>query len=440
MLSRILMCGALLMGLSLPVMAQLDYEETNLHYDTHEQTVVAVWQREQDLGMLELPADYIMLSRSADLGQTWSECVWLSWTDEVGLDMRHFMPCIASDGAGNWGAVWVSAEKSGSWLGTDWDLMISRSTDDGVTWSTPAPLNTDATTDDFGDAYPQLACSGSQWMVTWSRTNSSSYERTFVTRSSNNGASWSAPAQVDTAMAVDREARQVSPYLAANGQGAWVAAWTYHENLPPSRTQYAASYDNGQTWSEVKFFNEDWGDIGDESVQTVHYSGGTWMIAWSYDGDEELLRIGRNIFYAYSSDGLNWSMPKRLNLNATYKTRDDDFCQLTVDANGALICTWTSGSTWLGDLGQTWDFLGACSFDNGRTWSWPTKLNGILEANGLNDSCLLCPRGSLGWLVLWAGSYSDQGSLGQGSGIYCSMAASLPSFNTEARPACFLYE
>ena len=60
-------------------------------------------------------------------------------------------PQVATDEGGNWVAVWYSTDDlndpSLGYIGTDGDILVARSTDNGATWTAPAPLNTNASTD-----------------------------------------------------------------------------------------------------------------------------------------------------------------------------------------------------------------------------------------------------------------------------------------------------
>src|SRR5262245_51486845 len=53
---------------------------------------------------------------------------------------------VATDGAGHWVAVWHSTDTLQGRSGRDYDILVARSIDNGVTWSAPALLNTNATT------------------------------------------------------------------------------------------------------------------------------------------------------------------------------------------------------------------------------------------------------------------------------------------------------
>src|SRR5262245_45264368 len=63
---------------------------------------------------------------------------------------------IATDGAGHWVAVWVANKRVGSNL-SERDLFVARSSDDGATWTDIAPLNTNAAVDTGNDIDPSIA-------------------------------------------------------------------------------------------------------------------------------------------------------------------------------------------------------------------------------------------------------------------------------------------
>ena len=55
---------------------------------------------------------------------------------------------VTTDGLGTWVAVWQSGDSLGGTIGwRDWDILVARSTDDGATWTAPVPLNTNAASD-----------------------------------------------------------------------------------------------------------------------------------------------------------------------------------------------------------------------------------------------------------------------------------------------------
>ncbi|MGB2984614.1 MAG: sialidase family protein, partial [Phycisphaerae bacterium] len=84
---------------------------------------------------------------------TYPEPLNTNAASDTGWDWR---PQLTTDGAGNWVAVWESYENLGGTIGTDYDILFSRSIDNGANWSPPAALNTNAASDSGGDRFPQL--------------------------------------------------------------------------------------------------------------------------------------------------------------------------------------------------------------------------------------------------------------------------------------------
>src|SRR5262245_13703184 len=73
---------------------------------------------------------------------------------DTGDDAR---PAITTDGHGTWIAVWGTTDDLGGTIGTDGDILAARSTDNGTTWSAPAPVNGNAGSDTGADEEAQIA-------------------------------------------------------------------------------------------------------------------------------------------------------------------------------------------------------------------------------------------------------------------------------------------
>ena len=60
------------------------------------------------------------------------------------------------------------AEYLGGTFGEDWDLLVARSTDNGATWSAPAALNNNAFWDKWDDMGPQVTTDKQgNWVAVW---------------------------------------------------------------------------------------------------------------------------------------------------------------------------------------------------------------------------------------------------------------------------------
>ena len=69
--------------------------------------------------------------------------------------------------------MWHSTDSLSGPIGTDKDILVSRSTDAGATWTAPAPLNANAASDSGDDEYPQVATDrAGHWISVWQSKDS----------------------------------------------------------------------------------------------------------------------------------------------------------------------------------------------------------------------------------------------------------------------------
>ena len=147
-----------------------------------------------------------------------------------------FDPQVTTDGAGNWVAVWYSNDSLGGTIGTDRDILVARSSNNGATWTAPAPLNTNAATDSGDDFDPQVTTDGAgNWVAVWHSNDSlggaigTDYD-ILTARSSNNGATWTAPKSLNT-NAFSDSGDDFGAQVTSDGAGHWVAVWSSTDSL-----------------------------------------------------------------------------------------------------------------------------------------------------------------------------------------------------------------
>ena len=153
----------------------------------------------------------ILVAHSNDNGASWSVPRFLNTnaSSDTGDDR---MPQLSTDGAGNWVAVWYAVEVVAE-IVTDTRVLVARSINNGATWSSPAPLNVDDIPGDFNrDWVPEVTNDGNgNWVALWYLSQADGMSATdldvMVSRSSDNGASWSSPVPLNTDAATDSEAR-----------------------------------------------------------------------------------------------------------------------------------------------------------------------------------------------------------------------------------------
>ncbi|MCC6156150.1 MAG: exo-alpha-sialidase, partial [Candidatus Hydrogenedentes bacterium] len=154
-------------------------------------TWIAVWKR----GVPSyLSAGDIHYSRSTNNGSSWSALDKIGGQD---VDNDDTNPRVATDGAGNWVCVWESGVSEA-------DIFVSYSTNDGVSWSNEAYLNSSMESDSAQDGAPSIATDGDgNWIVTWRSTTSAgtgdeSDLDIFYSKSTNAGANWSVMAPLNS--------------------------------------------------------------------------------------------------------------------------------------------------------------------------------------------------------------------------------------------------
>jgi len=383
---------------------------------------VTVWRSSSF--SVPIRTDYdILVARSAGDGATWVGQAELNSYADSDAD-GDYSPQLTTDGLGNWVATWQSWHSLGGRLGTDADILMARSTDDGVTWTDAAELNTNADSDTGHDALPQLTTDGQGlWIAVWrSRDSLGGTIGTdfdiLMARSTDDGVNWTDPAALNTNAAGD-DVDDEWPQLTTDGAGTWVAVWEYWgPGRRPGQLELdirvSRSTDAGVTWSPPAALNTNAaGDTGDdEAPQVTHgvvVAGGppTWVATWQSSDPLGATNIGpdADILVARSTDGgVTWSPPAALNTNAAtdlFNDRDTS-PQLTTDGQGNWVAVWRSSNS-LGDtIGSDADILFARSTDGGVTWADPAALNTNAASDDVHDEWpQLTMDGQGTWIAVW---------------------------------------
>lgn len=366
-------------------------------------TWLIAWRSGDTLGgTIGTDAD-ILFARSTDGGVTWTGPAALN--SNAALDVGDDSEPVLAYGAGTWLAVWHSDDTLGGTLGTDPDLLVSRSTDGGMTWTPPVPLNSDAATDGASD-YDWLPTvtgdSAGTWVAAW---RSGAPDAVSVSRSLD-GITWSAPVTfVGTGGGL-------APSVATDGAGTWIVTWHASGALGGSigfdeDILFTRSTDGGSTWTpEAPLATNAATDSGDDQEPYVTTDGaGTWVAVW-YSEDTLGGTIGgdRDVLVARSTDGgATWTDPAALNTNAaTDDGSRDQGARVTADGTGAFVATWYSEDTLGGTLGTDYDVLLARSTDGGATWTNPAALSATALTDAAGDfGARTATDGEGTWVAAW---------------------------------------
>ena len=399
---------------------------------------IAVWNL---VSSISLDSD-ILFSRSVDNGTTWSAPALINGYGAI--DTSDDMdPDVATDGSGNWLVVWTSEHDLGGTIGADWDILVARSADNGATWSAPAALNTHAATDSWEhDQHPQVLIDGSgNWMAVWDSDHSlggtiGADSDILTARSTDNGVSWSAPSALNSNAATDPLSRNDYEVQAAtDGAGNWVAVWMSYDNmgLPPGDDFdifVAHSTDDGATWATPTTLNTNAAtDSGDDwRPHVATDAAGNWVVTWySEDDFGGTIGLDRDIIVSRSADnGATWSPSVHLNTNAATDSGGDEFPRLATDGTGTWLAVWNSRENLGGTIGTDNDILVSRSTDNGATWSDPAALCVNARTDTGDDGCpQLATDGAGRWLVAWHSDDDLDGTVGADPDIFYCMTDSL---------------
>jgi hypothetical protein len=289
-------------------------------------TWLLVWAEDPDShGGLDAE---VWISRSIDNGATWNAGV--KFASNAATDLENdSRPRIATDGAGNWMAVWFTTDP----VNDDADLMFTTSIDNGVTWSPVAWVDPLAPFETQDDNMPDVATDGAGvWIIAYNNNpTGNSTGRSRMLRSDDFGATWAAPIQVGTNLGVG------ALDIESSGPGVFASVYA-GLNAVVSRTG-----DGGLTWSSVPVSGQLLSAQHRAHIATDGVGG--WVAVWSTNSDpDETVGPDADIAMSRSSDdGENWTSPAFLNLDAGTDDPDwqnDEWPGIGTDGAGTWIVGW----------------------------------------------------------------------------------------------------
>jgi len=264
---------------------------------------VVAWASNDSFGDPGIGEDYdILVVSSADHGSTWTDPAPLDINADLD-DGNDRFPYITTDSTGTWITVWDSLATLGSTIGTDLDILVSRSTDNGLTWTASEPLNSNAAEDVGRDSGACLATDGaSNWVAVWASEDNLGGAlgdegdlNIFVSRSTDNGSNWSFPAALNANAATDL-GNDFNPRITTDGLGRWVTVWQSTEDLDGTigadfDIVVSRSLDAGITWTPSSPLNEDAAadsSADNDKFPEVAKDGlGNWVVVWTYSPGTE---------------------------------------------------------------------------------------------------------------------------------------------------------
>lgn len=259
-----------------------------------------------------------------------------------------YTPQVAVDSNGTIYVAWEDDTAAGS------NVLLSRSTDGGATFSTPLNLS-NASNYSFN---PRIAISSSGNVnVVWEYETSANTDIMF-SRSTNAGVSFSAPIELSTDPG-DSE----NPQVSSDTSGNIYVVWENDEgNLGVS---FSRSSDGGATFSAPAVLSTN--TSGSYSPEIALGPTGNLGIVW-----EDAAQLTSDISFSYSADhGATFSTP----LSLSYHTGESASPQIAIDLTGNIDVVWEN------DTADNIEIFFSRSVNNGATFSTPSDIS-----NGFGDA------------------------------------------------------
>jgi PKD domain-containing protein/K319-like protein len=281
----------------------------------------------------------ILFSRSIDGGATFSAPINLSHAK-----MFPFGPRISVDSHDGINVVWNDNSPG------NLDIFFSRSTDGGLTFSSPVNVSHDASV----SSNPQVAAdSTGNIFVVWE--NDSGVLGVLFSRSVDGGVTFSAPSMVST-----NTTGSVSPQMVVGPTGNLYLAWE-DDFASGSDISFSRSLDHGLTFSGTTSLSHGVGNS--TGVQLNVDATGNLNAVWSNDSPGNF-----DIFFTRSTNGgLNFSAPANISKSLGFSSN----ALLATDSAGNISVIWTDNTP----PASATDIFYTRSSDGGASFSSPINIS-----------------------------------------------------------------
>ena len=261
------------------------------------------------------------VGRSIDRAQSWG------W-ELFGGHTTMSDPAVKAGGGGRWYFGYIGAGGAG---GSDYEVFVRRSVDDGATWQSPVAVTVNGTFDDK----PYIDARGDEVLVGWADF-SFSPAKVRAARSLDGGLTFGN----DTVLAnASVGGNGACPVIAADGT--YYVFWrdSFQDFLWMSK-----SLDQGATWSpdaSIVAMSPLPNPLPGESFRIVNLpsaaadpASGDLVVVWNDQlfGDPDILSIRS------ADGGMTWTAPVRVNDDAG--TTDQFFPWVTIDGSGVVHVVW----------------------------------------------------------------------------------------------------
>lgn len=375
-------------------------------------TWVSVWARLHS-GHYE-----VHVSRSSDDGTSWSDATILHPSFDAGVYDDFLVPIdLTTDGIGNWALLLAGIQDSQ-------DLLICRSSDNGASWGAPTPFYADVS--GARERGPSVVTNRvGTWIITFHRSFDEEAYYTYYCRSTDAGASWSAPQLIHPSElpSSDDLVYPHWPRLAATTSGRWLVVWNSSHNpggLYGDDMDIFASHseDDGLSWSAPGVVNSNAPIEGASGIRPVvvmddlGHATAVWYSPFDFHGTGD---TRYDVFSSRSDDfGATWDPVMQVSPSGSATGAGYGFLwlDLTTDRNGTVIATWSSDTTPGVEAPTESSIYAACTVDNGASWAAPVRLTPSTGSLHREAPRIACDEKDT-WITTYANGY-----LGIPNGIY----------------------
>jgi len=314
-------------------------------------------------------SDAVGFATSKDSGNTWTKGILPGLTtDSGGTDLNTTDAVVTYDAAHS---VWMVVSLIFS--NTNSQVVVSRSTD-GLTWDAPVTVATGANYDkcwiacDNGAASPYRGTCYAEW------DDVDNGQEILMSRSTDGGVTWQTPlASADSATGLGGQ-------MAIQPQGNVVVPF-YNSNISNPEILSISSSNGGQSWSSSNLVVAQQATtipVRGETDPTVTVDqNGKISVAW-YDCRFETGCTANDIAMVSSTDGTTWSAVTRLAVDSVGSGTNHFLPTLAVNPTNpnSFVLTYYSSVTaqCSGTTCAITPQLSASS-DGGQTWSTPINLS-----------------------------------------------------------------
>ena len=270
----------------------------------------------------------IYFSKSTNFGLAWTDNLLV--TNSTTSDDHQQYPKITTGPETNpvLYVTWQDARND------DGDIYFSYSIDDGNTWSNEVQVNRLSENNTI-QWYPDIACdSNGVIYVVWA-DNTDDHWDILLSKSKNKGVTWSSPTLVNDATDPERGFNQLKPSIAVDGIDRIFVSWE-DDRMADKQIFFAISMDGGKSFSKDLQVSKWSPGVNAKNPKINADQKGNSFLVWEED------YFGKyNVFYSHSIDnGNSFSKPVQVN-NESDKCSPEAAPVVVVDTRGNIFVSWS---------------------------------------------------------------------------------------------------